>query len=132
MQIAALRALEFDRIVDAVRAFSLTPMGDERLARLEPSADPHRVAHLLAATTEAAQFLAKNGALALRASDDLPSILGSLAVEGRALEGPRLLTLVTFLDSVEDTRVAIRRVGGSFPLIEQVASGAASFKGEIA
>ncbi len=68
----------------------------------------------------------------LRATDDLPSILGSLAVEGRALEGPRLLTLVTFLDSVEDTRVAIRRVGGSFPLIEQVAAGAASFKGEIA
>jgi len=132
MQIAALRALEFDRIVDAVRAFSLTPMGDERLARLEPSADPHRVAHLLAATTEATQFLAKNGALALRATDDLPLILGSLAVEGRALEGPRLLTLVTFLDSVEDTRVAIRRVAGSFPLIEQVAAGAASFKGEIA
>ena len=34
MQPGVLRALEFDRIVEAVRGFALTPMGDERLARL--------------------------------------------------------------------------------------------------
>ena len=33
MQSAVLRALEFDRIVEMVRGFALTPMGDERLAR---------------------------------------------------------------------------------------------------
>ena len=39
MQIAALRALEFDRIVEAVRGYALTPMGDERLGR-RGSAEP--------------------------------------------------------------------------------------------
>jgi len=51
MQPAALKALEFDRIVEMVRGFALTPMGDERLARIEPSPDPQKVAQLLAATT---------------------------------------------------------------------------------
>jgi DNA mismatch repair protein MutS2 len=131
MQIAALRALEFDRIVEAVRGCALTPMGSERLARMQPSTDAHKVAQLLAATTEAAQLITRHGAFALRATDDLPPILGALAVEGRALDAVRLLTLATFLDSVEDTRAAIRRVAGTFPLVEQAAAGAASFKGEI-
>ena len=34
MEIAALRALEFDRIVESVRSFALTPMGDDQLALL--------------------------------------------------------------------------------------------------
>ena len=32
MQPGALRALEFDRIVEAVTSFALTPMGGDRLA----------------------------------------------------------------------------------------------------
>src|SRR5947209_7311443 len=129
MQSGALRALEFGRIVDAVRDFALTPMGDERLARLAPSSDPQKVAHLLAATTETVQFVAKHGLFPLRGNDDLPQILGSLAVEGRPLEAPRLLTLASFLDSIEETRAAIRRNAAAFPLIEQASAAAASFKG---
>jgi len=132
MHAAALRALEFDRIVDAVRAFSLTPMGAERLAALEPSTEPSVVAELLASTTQAAQYIARHGSFALRAHADLPEILGALAVEGRALEAPRLLALATFLDSVEDTKNAIRRVADAFPLVDKAAANAASFKGEIA
>jgi len=127
MHAAALRALEFDRIVDAVRAFSLTPMGAERLAALEPSTDHGVVAELLASTTQAAQYIAKHGSFALRAHADLPEILGALAVEGRALEAPRLLALATFLDSVEDTKTAIRRVADTFPLVDKAAANAASF-----
>src|SRR5262245_64414079 len=119
MQIAALRALEFDRIVTSVRGLALTPMGEERLARLQPSIDAGKVAQLLAATSETAQFIVKNGNLPLRASSDLPSILGSLAIEGRALEAVRLLALAAFLESIEETRTAIRRVAGVFSPAEQ-------------
>ena len=112
MQIAALRALEFDRIVSAVRGLALTPMGEDRLARLQPSSDAAKVAQLLAATSETAQFIVKNGTLPLRASTELPAILGSLAIEGRALEALRLLALATFLESIEETRTAIRRTCG--------------------
>ncbi len=132
MQTAVLRALEFDRIVESVRAFALTPMGDARLAALTPSTDAREVAERLAATTQTTQYIAKHGLFPLRGSVELPLILGALAVEGRALEAPRLLVLATFLDSVDDTRTAIRRVASSFALIDRVGSGAASFKGEIA
>src|SRR5579872_4821235 len=110
MQPGVLLALEFDRIVEAVRGFALTPMGDERLARLAPSTDREKVAALLAATTEASRFASANARFPLRASSDLPQILQLLAVEGRALEPLRLLALASFLDSVEETGAAIHRV----------------------
>jgi DNA mismatch repair protein MutS2 len=132
MHSGVLRTLEFDRIVEAVRGFAATPMGDERLAQLRPAADPPKVAQLLAATTEMAAFIGKQGVLPLRASSDLPQILNALAIEGRPLEAVRLLALAAFLDSVEETRAAIRRVAASFPLLDQASAGAAAFKGEIA
>src|SRR5438067_12105026 len=132
MQSGALRALEFDRVVETVTSFAMTPMGAERLSRLAPSTDPNKVAQLLAATTETAKFLSANGLFPLRGSSDLQQILGALAVEGRALEGPRLLTLVAFLGSIDESRVAIRRAASSFPLLDQASGAAASFKGEAA
>jgi DNA mismatch repair protein MutS2 len=132
MQPGALRALEFDRVVEAVTTFALTPMGSERLAELQPSVDPRKVADLLAHTTEAVRFLASNGRLPLRASDDLPQIFDALAVEGRPLEATRLLALATFLESVDETRTAIRRAPGSFPRLEAIVGNGASFKNEIA
>ncbi len=91
MQPGVLRTLEFDRIVEAVCGFALTPTGEERLARLAPSTDPQKVAQQLAATSEATIYIARNGGLPLRATSDLPQILNILAVEGRPLEATRLL-----------------------------------------
>ena len=131
MQAGVLRALEFDRIVDAVRGLALTPMGEARLARLAPVSDPQKVTQLLAATTETALFIAKHGPLPLHASADLPQTLDALAIQGRALEPPRLLSFAAFLESVGDARAAIRRVASAFPLLDQASAAAASFKGEI-
>ena len=50
MQLTALRALEFDRIVEAVTSFALTPMGSQRLSRLQPAIEPLTVADLLGHT----------------------------------------------------------------------------------
>jgi DNA mismatch repair protein MutS2 len=132
MQPGALRALEFDRIVEAVRSFAATPMGDERLARLAPSTEPAAVAQLLAATTETTKFLASGGSLALRASEDLLDILKAIAVDGRRLEPLPLLALANFLESVDESRAAIRRGPGTFPLLEAATGSAVSFAGEIA
>jgi DNA mismatch repair protein MutS2 len=132
MQPGALRALEFDRIVEAVTAFALTPMGAERLARLAPSTDPHRVGQLLAATSETARFIAQQGLFPLRAASDLPQILAALAVEGRALEAPRLLALAAFLDSVDESRAGIRKAAASFPLLDAASGPAVSFRDQTA
>jgi DNA mismatch repair protein MutS2 len=107
-------------------------MGDERLARLQPSTDLQKVAQLLAATTETVAFITKQGLLPLGASAGLPRILSALAIEGRPLEAVQLIELCAFLESVEETRSAIRRVAASFPLLDQASAGTASFKGEIA
>jgi DNA mismatch repair protein MutS2 len=130
MQPAALRALEFDRVVEMVRGFVMTPMGDERIARMAPSADPQKVAHLLAATTETAKYVAANGVFPLRSASEMPHILTALAVEGRAVEAKRLLALATFLSSVEEAVAAIRRAPGTFARLEAASGAAASFKNE--
>jgi DNA mismatch repair protein MutS2 len=132
MQAGTQRALEFDRIVEAVAGYALTPMGRERLARLQPSVDPAVVAHALAATTETARYVSAHGTFPLHASNELPQILGALAIEGRALDALRLIALAAFLDSVEDSRTAIRQVSGSFPVLDAAVAAAASFKGETA
>src|SRR5688572_9571428 len=100
MQTVALRALEWDEIVDVVRGFALTPLGAAQLAELEPQTDPHRVSQLLAATIEGVKYLDANPAFSLQAPEDLESMLAALAVEGRALEPLRLLAFAEFLDSL--------------------------------
>jgi DNA mismatch repair protein MutS2 len=131
MQRAAQHALEFHRIVEAVRTFAATPLGRERLASLRPQSDPRRVAQWLGATTEGVRYLADGGLFPLQAPADIDSTLSALAVEGRALEPVRLLGLADFLDSLEQTRAAIRRAAGSYVYLGSLADMAASFKSEI-
>jgi DNA mismatch repair protein MutS2 len=130
MHLGALRALEFDRIVEAVRSFALTPMGSARLDDMEPSTDPAHVASLLAGTTETKRYLDHNALFPLRASSGLPDVLEALVIEGRPLEALRLLSLADFLDSVDEARAAIRRAPGSFPALDAATTDVASFKRE--
>src|SRR4029079_11194777 len=101
-------------------------------ARLRRWTASRQVAPLLAGTSETARYVAANGLFPLRASSDLPQIFAALAVEGRALEAARLLTLAAFLDSIDESKAGIRRAPGSFPLLEAASGGAASFRGETA
>src|SRR5688572_17564019 len=130
MHAGALRALEFDRIVEAVRRFAQTPPGAERLALLEPLAEAPAVAAALAATSETVRFLADNQ-ISLHAPSDLDAIVSSLGVEGRALEAGNLLALGSFLTSVEVTCATIRRARGACPILRAVADASATFDAEI-
>ena len=119
MRPGGLRALEFDRIVAAVRSFALTPTGAARLDALTPAAEPAAVRELLAATTETVGYLADNPVFPLRAPEDLEDLLGLLQVDGRALEPARLLALADYLESIETSAAAIRRSGGEFPRLRR-------------
>src|SRR6187401_554591 len=131
MHAGALRALEFDRIVAVVAGLSVTPTGQDRLAELEPLIDASAVARTQRATTEGTRFLADHPGFPLRAPSDLDAILDALSVEGRALEALRLLKLGDYLESIEQSRQAIRRVGSAFPILSQQVDGVASFAAEI-
>ncbi len=132
MHPGALRALEWDQIVDVVGGFALTSLGAARLAGLEPQFDNHRVAQLLAATVEGVKYLDANPAFALLAPDDLDALVAALAVEGRALEPLRLIAFADFLDSVGLTCATIRRVSGPYPTLKNIAEQCGSFKNQIA
>ena len=88
MQPSALRALEFDRIVEAVSRIRADADGRRASGRARARRPIRRqVAQLLAATTRNDAVRRRATALfPLRASSDLPQILAALAVEGRALE----------------------------------------------
>ncbi len=131
MHTGALRALEWDQIVDVVRGFALTPLGAARLAELAPQSDPHRAAQLLTATAEGVKYLDANPAFSLNAPADLDTVLAALAVEGRALDPLRLLAFAEFLDSLALTCAAIRRVSGTFPTLKALAENCGSFKVQI-
>ena len=132
MHSGALKALEFDRIVDAVCRLAQTPPGTEQLARLHPLSDAGAVAAALATTAETARFLSGTGHIALRAPAELDAIVEALAVEGRALEPLHLLGVCTFLASIDAAVTGIRRSRAAFPLLGTMVEGAASFEREIA
>jgi DNA mismatch repair protein MutS2 len=132
MHAGALRALEFDRIVSVVSGLAVTPTGQDRLAELTPADDAARVIAWQRATTEGTRFLSDHPGFPLRAPSDLDAILDSLAIEGRALEALRLLKLGDYLESIEQSRQAIRRVGSAFPILSHQVDAVASFAGEIA
>jgi DNA mismatch repair protein MutS2 len=131
MQSGALRALEYDRIVEAVRRLALTPPGAARLSKLQPLVDPRDVAAALAATSETVRFL-RSEHIGLQAPEELDAILTSLAVEGRVLEPQALVALAAFLGSVDQTSQTIRRARSTYPLLGAIAETVASFEQEIA
>jgi DNA mismatch repair protein MutS2 len=128
MHTGALTTLEFDRVVDAVTSFALTPLGAEKLARLRPLTDARSIQTALAHTTEGVQFLTANGGFPLEAPDDLDTILASLAIEAQPLEPAQLLQLATFLGSVERVCQSIATAsGGPFPALSAIVNGCATW-----
>ena len=131
MQQGALRALEFDRIVDAVARLAQTPPGAARLSALHPLDEADAVSAALATTAEAARFLSGTGEIALRAPAELDAIVEALGVDGRALEPQQLLGLATFLASVDATIAGIRRARAGYPLLGAIVEPAVSFEREV-
>jgi DNA mismatch repair protein MutS2 len=132
MHSGTLRALEYDRIVEVVRGLAVTPLGESRLARLTPLTERSEVESAQALTSEATRFLLDHPGFPLRAPADLDAILDALAVEGRPLEALGLSALGSFLESVEQCALAVRRAAhGELPKLSAIASAVVSFEREV-
>ena len=132
MHEGSLRSLEFDRIVEVVQSFALTPLGAARLAELRPRTDIRSAQAALAATSECVRYLESNGPVGLDAPADLEQALTSLAIEGLPLEAGHLRGLAAFLSSVDAVRRAVASAdGGPFPALQTTLEGCRSFAGEI-
>ena len=133
MHESTLRVLEFDRIVEAVQSFALTPLGITELSKLRPLVEPLSVQAAQTATTECVTFLKANDPFTLQAPNDLEKILASLAVKGRPLEGMQLIGLADFLSSVGDVRTTVNRAtGGPYLSLQTVMEECRSFEREVA
>ncbi len=133
MHEGTLQALEFDRVVAAVRGLALTPLGAAAIARLAPATDAGEVAGRLAATSEGAAYLEANAPFGLDAPADLGETVAALAVAGRVVEPLQLVGLARFLASVQGVRAAFEKAaGGPYPLLAEVLGGARSFEREVA
>ncbi len=127
MHTGALTALEFDRVVDAVTSFALTPLGAEKLARLRPLTELRSIRTALTHTTEGVRFLEANR-FPLDAPDDFDSILATLAIEAQVLEPAQLLKLTAFLESVEQVCQSVTTAsGGPFPALSAIVDGCATW-----
>ncbi len=137
MQLGALRALEFDRIVAVVAGLAVTPTGRDRLEELSPLTDARAVAAAQTATTEGTRFLAARSGLPLSAPADLRDILAALDTSGRALEPRRLLGLAAYIESIEQTKRTVTAGDATspdadWPTLRRLVSTVASFQAEIA
>jgi DNA mismatch repair protein MutS2 len=132
MNAGTLKALEFDAIVSQVAELTVTPLGRRTLAALQPMTSAAQVIAAQRATTEGTRFLADRPGFPLRAPSDLDVTLAALSVDGRPLEPLRILGLAEYLESIEQSRAAVRQLGAAFPILGGIVDGVASFKGEIA
>ncbi len=133
MQAAALRALEFDRIREALAREALTPLGRVRAYALEPSPEADEVARRLALTTESLAFVRNDGSLGIYAPEQLEATLRGLEQGEEPLEPLQLIGLSRFVESVDRVAASIRRAiesGGAG--LRDIALRAASFATEAA
>lgn len=134
MQLAVLRALEFDRIREALAQEASTPLGRERAWALMPAVDPDEVRRRLELSGEAAAFVRDGGSLVIWAPEELPGILEGLGVADRPLEPLQLLGLARFVESVARVAEHIDEARGldhsQFAMLGAIAGGAASFDAE--
>jgi DNA mismatch repair protein MutS2 len=130
MQPATLRALEFDRIREALAREASTALGRERAWALAPATDTESVRSGLNLTVEAVTFSAAGGNLSIDATEDLPEILEGLSIGEAPLTPLQLLGLARFLDSV--TSVAERIRSAAAPLLQDVVAAVGEFDDETA
>ena len=125
-------SLEFDRIIEALASYALTPVGKARMLAEVPQTDRAVVAQALAATSETVRYVAQHGGFPLRAGAGLGAALDGLSVEGRPLEALQLRILADFVASIAEAQAAIGRAQGAFPILQRLVSRLAPFADEIA
>jgi DNA mismatch repair protein MutS2 len=128
MQPAVLRALEFDRIREALAREASTSLGRERALALEPATDRDAVSRRLRSTLEAAAFEKSAGSLAIDGPDDLAEILDALEIAEQPLLPLQLLGLARFVLSVSAVVDRVRQ--SRAPLLSALVEHARSFIAE--
>jgi DNA mismatch repair protein MutS2 len=129
MHTAVLRALEFDRIREALAREASTVLGRDRALSLEPATDAAEVQQRLDLTVEAAAFIKNTGSLSIDGPEELADVLDHLAIADQPLAPLQLLGLARFAGSVG--AVVDRLRGAEAPLLTALTAAVRSFDEEV-
>ena len=129
MQSAVLRALEFDRIREALARETTTPLGRDRALALQPATDLDEVQQRLEASAAAASFEKSSGSLAIDGPEDLAEVLDHLGIADQPLAPLQLLGLARFVSSVGSVVDRVRNA--SAPLLAELVTGVRPFDEEV-
>jgi len=103
------RALEFDALREVLRAYAHSPLGRDRVAGLEPSADFAWIERQQQLTEELRQYLRAGGSLEFSGLLDPQPLVDKSRIAGAALEATELRDVVLVVDRAAQWReIALR------------------------
>jgi DNA mismatch repair protein MutS2 len=129
MQSPVLRALEFNRIREALAREAATPLGRERALALDPATGLDEVQRRLNISVAASAFEKSSGSLALDGPEDLAEVLEHLGIADQPLLPLELLGLARFVSSVGSVVDRIRNA--TTPLLAELVTGVRPFDEEV-
>lgn len=93
----SLRVLEFYRLLDVMKEFSISPLGRKRIERLRPTTELPIILTRLSEVIELKEILETSEDIPLRGLKDIEGTLMKLDIEGAVLEVKDLLDICTHI-----------------------------------
>jgi len=87
----SLKLLEFYHLIDTLKEYSISPLGQKRCEALRPSKDLSSIQSRLAEVVELKKIFETDGEIPLRGLKDIEGIFQKLEVEGSVLDARELL-----------------------------------------
>ena len=125
----SLKALEFFQVLEALKEFSVSPLGQRRCETLRPSGHLPIIRSRLTEVLELKEVLGIHGDLPLQGLKDVEEVLRKLEVEGAALTVLEILDLYHHMVLAKDLRRFFLKLGtDTFPHLQEKISGLSSLK----
>lgn len=125
----SLKALEFFQVLEALKEFSVSPLGQRRCLTLRPSSNLPVIESQLTEVLELKKILEIHGDVPLRGLKDVEEILRKLNVEGSVLTVSEILDLYHHLVLAKDLRRFFLKLGtDAFPHLQEKISKLSSLK----
>lgn len=118
---AALAELEFDRTLETVARWAVSPLGAASVRARRPAADPELVRRETTRVTQLVAALRDEDPFAPEPVPDLAATLDALAAEGSVLEAQALVALGAAVGAMGRTAAGLRRLAAQAPLAAELA-----------
>jgi len=99
---SSARVLEFDQLRELVRGYASSPLGQARIAALQPTADREWIERQHRLTAEIRQFLKIGGRFEFTGLTDVSKLLDKARIQGAALETEELRNILVIASRADE------------------------------